>query len=580
MSSDDSLLPVRAINAFTFCPRLFWLEHVEGVFEENAHTLEGSSVHRRVDQPGGSMSPPEKTETEDVSKNTTVSPDESQEAETPWHTRSLWLSDDSLGVSGKIDLVEEGEAGFVMPVDTKKGRPTDDNELWPADRVQLTLQALLLRSQGYRVERVAVWYHSARKRVVQDLTPDMEQEARLAVEKARVCAGMKTAPPPLEDSPQCRGCSLHAVCLPDEINALLTLSQTHKVEENQVIRRIVPVSDDVLPLYVQENGTRVGLSQGCLTIQPRDPDGEKVKAQKVGLMQISELNLFGGVQITTQAVQSCLQAGVPIHFFSTGGWFYGRAVGMDNRQVHVRMAQFSAHQTPQAFSIARQLVADKISNCRVMLRRNADQIEGSDVEITVLKRMITQAEEADSVESLLGIEGDSARRYWSVFSSLLARDHEEFRMNGRNRRPPRDPSNALLSFGYALLVKDCTLALHGAGLDPFLGMYHTPHHGRPALALDLMEPFRPLIVDSVVLQMIRRGEVKPDDFIQTGQAVAFKSGARKALIRAYERRMDEQIAHPVFGYRISYRQILSVQARLLARAFLGEIPNIPAFRTR
>jgi CRISPR-associated protein Cas1 len=215
-----------------------------------------------------------------------------------------------------------------------------------------------------------------------------------------------------------------------------------------------------------------------------------------------------------------------------------------------------------------------------MLRRNADEIEGSDLEIAILKRLISQAEEAESADILLGIEGESARRYWSIFSSLLARDHEIFRMEGRNRRPPRDPSNAMLSFGYALLVKDCTTALHSAGLDPFLGMYHTAHHGRPALALDLMEPFRPLVVDSIVLQMIRRGEVQSDDFIFTGQAVAMKPHARKALLRAYERRMDELIAHPVFGYRISYRQTLSVQARLLARVLLGEIPQLPSFRTR
>lgn len=492
-SSEDTLLPVRSVNAFAFCPRLFWLEHVEGVFEDNAHTLEGSSVHRRVDQPGGSMQPPDSSkENPSATTETTDSTQESaSDSEAPWHTRSLWLSDENLGVSGKIDLVEETHVGTVMPVDTKKGRPTEDNSLWPADRIQLTLQALLLRSQGYQVERMAAWYHGARKRVVADLTPDMEQEALATVAQARSCAASSTPPPPLEDAPQCRGCSLHPVCLPDEMNALRHLSETHEIQDNRVIRRIIPANDDALPLYVQENGTRIGLSQGRLSIQPLDSGPEKTAPHKVGLMQLSELCLFGGVQITTQALQSCLSTGIPVHFFSSGGWYYGRAIGMDNRQVHIRIAQFSAFRSPVALSIAQQLISDKIANCRVMLRRNADDIEGSDLEIQLLKRLITQAEQAESVDTLLGFEGDAARRYWSIFGPMLARDHEEFRMNGRNRRPPRDPVNAMLSFGYALLVKDCTTALHTAGLDPFLGMYHTPHHGRPALSPDLMEPFRP-----------------------------------------------------------------------------------------
>jgi len=163
---------------------------------------------------------------------------------------------------------------------------------------------------------------------------------------------------------------------------------------------------------------------------------------------------------------------------------------------------------------------------------------------------------------------------------MVGRDEPAFLMGGRNRRPPEDPTNALLSFGYALLVKDCVLAISGCGLDPHLGVFHTPHHGRPALALDLMEPFRSIIIDSVVLQMIRRGEAKPDDFVRTGQAVAMKPRVRKKLISAYERRMDELVTHPVFGYRISYRRILAVQARLIARFFCAEIDDMPSFRTR
>ncbi len=159
-------------------------------------------------------------------------------------------------------------------------------------------------------------------------------------------------------------------------------------------------------------------------------------------------------------------------------------------------------------------------------------------------------------------------------------DRMLFQFDGRNRRPPKDPVNALLSLGYALLSKDLTIIVTGVGFDPYLGFYHQPRYGRPALALDLMEEFRPLIVDSVVLSAINTGAVRPDDFLRRGGAVSLTPAGRSKFIRAYERRMDEEITHPVFDYRISYRRTLEVQARLLARYLGGEISEYPPFATR
>ena len=155
-----------------------------------------------------------------------------------------------------------------------------------------------------------------------------------------------------------------------------------------------------------------------------------------------------------------------------------------------------------------------------------------------------------------------------------------FDFQDRNRRPPKDPLNALLSLTYAMLTREWTVALSAVGLDPMLGFYHKPRFGRPALALDLMEPFRPLIADSVVITVINNGEIKPSDFIQGRGSCALKPGGRKAVIAAFERRMGHEITHPVFGYRIGYRRLLVVQARLLARFLAGEIPDFPQILTR
>jgi CRISP-associated protein Cas1 len=155
-----------------------------------------------------------------------------------------------------------------------------------------------------------------------------------------------------------------------------------------------------------------------------------------------------------------------------------------------------------------------------------------------------------------------------------------FDFQSRNRRPPRDPVNALLSFLYAMLVKDMTVTLIGVGFDPYLGFYHQPRYGRPALALDLMEEFRPLVADSVAIGLINNGELRRTDFIERAGAVALSDNGRKRVIEAYERRLDTLITHPLFGYSISYRRVFEVQARLLARFVTGEIDNYPHFCTR
>ena len=155
-----------------------------------------------------------------------------------------------------------------------------------------------------------------------------------------------------------------------------------------------------------------------------------------------------------------------------------------------------------------------------------------------------------------------------------------FEFARRTRRPPTDPVNALLSFGYSLLTRTLLTALATVGLDPYMGLYHRPRHGRPALALDLMEPFRPIIADSCVLQVINNGEVRMDGFTTNGAAWALKPGGRKSLIAAYERRLDQETTHPVFGYRISMRRLIDVQARLLARYLQGELRVYPHYLPR
>ena len=234
-------------------------------------------------------------------------------------------------------------------------------------------------------------------------------------------------------------------------------------------------------------------------------------------------------------------------------------------------------------------MAGKIRNQRTLLQRN--HVEPPQAAIGQMKRAIEQAERAGSLEELLGVEGNAARIYFANFAGMVKTNDEpwsgehdqpllSFDFTTRNRRPPRDPVNALLSLAYSVLAKDLTIVCHAVGFDPFIGYYHQPRYGRAPLALDLMEPFRPLIADSAVLSAINTRMVQPEDFVKAGDAVSLTAAGRKAFFRAYEQRMDALVTHPLFGYRVSYRRMLEVQARLLGRLVTGELKTYPVFTTR
>lgn len=543
------------LNEFTYCARLFYLEWVNGEFVDNYYTVHGRSVHRRSDEPSGKL-PDAASLSEDYALR---------------RVRSVLVSSATEGLIAKIDVLEV-EGGKVEPVEFKRGQPAPVPErVWDPERVQLCAQALILRDEGYVCERGWVYFAKSRERVEVVFDETLVARTRELVSELRAVAVRERAPDPLVASPKCNGCSLVGICLPDEVNHL----------ENHVPERargmLVP-RDDALPLYVQGQGYRVGMSG--LRLQVKDRDG-KVSAE-ARLEHTSHVVIFGNVQVSAQALRELCAREIPVVYSSYGGWLQGRTEGVGHKNIGLRIMQFEmAANESKSLLIARTLVSTKILNCRTLLRRN--HASPSARLLSDLKELAATALEASGAEALLGIEGVAARVYFSAFDGMLKvrpRQDWRFELKGRNRRPPRDPVNALLSFAYSLLAKDCLLAIVGAGFDPYLGFYHRPRYGRPALALDLMEEFRPLVADSAVLTAINTGVVAPDDFIRSGHGVALTDAARRRFIECYERRLAEIIRHPIFGYRVSYRRVLAVQARLLARYVQGEVHAPPSFKTR
>lgn len=544
------LLPARMLNEFVYCPRLFYLEWVDHRWADNADTAQGRFVHRGVDRDGPPMPPPEAVE-------------EMQRA------RSVQLEDQRLGVVAVIDRVDHSD-GTVSPVDFKKGSPDPDGRAWPADEMQVFVQAAVLRSAGYLVREAIIYYVATNQRVAIPVPEDVEDRVLDTALAAREIAAQARPPLPLVDSPKCPRCSLVTLCLPDEVNRSLQRTELPP-------RRIVPRDPDHRPVYVTEQGAYVGVKGGRLVVRFKQAEIASVR-----LIDVAQLCVYGHVQISTEALTRLWAHGSPVLWFSYGGWLNGWAQGEPHRYVELRRRQIIVH-GQGGLGIAGAMLAGKIRNSRTLLRRNSRERVPHSV-MDTLKTMEQEVTTATTVGSMMGYEGTAARMYFSHFTSMLSDQDSDialsFSEGGRNRRPPRDPVNCLLSFVYGLLLKDLVAVCLGVGLDPFIGVLHAPRFGRPSLALDLAEEFRPLIADSVVLRVLNNGEVKRTDFISRSRGVALTQDGRRAVIAAYERRLEMTVRHPQFGYQISYRRVMDVQARVLAAVVIGELPAYRAMTTR
>ncbi len=587
-SPPDSLIPVRMLNEFTYCPRLGYLEFVQGEWAENIETMQGTFGHRHVDKPDRKKieSPVSNSRN---SKTKADTPDTSDEK---IHARSITLSSVQEGIVAKLDILEI-DGNRVTPVDYKRGHvPKIPAGAFDPERVQICAQGLILRENGYDCSEGVIYYISSNRRVTIPFDDELIAYTRRQISQFKTTAASGICPSPLEDSPKCPRCSLVGICLPDETNLFLHQLQDARSNDSKEsledeqdsgtqlrpavrdgLRKLLPAKHSALPLYVQNQGAIIGKSGERITIKLK---GEEIAS--VRLLDVSQVCVYGNVMFSAQAISELTSRGIPICHLSYGGWFHSLTSGLIHKNVELRIRQFAIAANPEAsLQVARQLIAGKIKNCRTLLRRHL--AEPKHLTLKQLAEYYRRARIAGSAETLLGLEGMAAKEYFAELFKLFP-NHPEFRVSDRNRRPPRDPVNAVLSFVYSLLTKEVTVTLQAVGFDPMLGIFHCPRYGRPSLALDLAEEFRPLIADSVTLTVFNNGEVGPDSFIQRAGAVTMTDAGRRSVIAAFERRLETEITHPIFGYKVCYRRILEVQARLLARHMLGELPNYPSFLTR
>ncbi len=554
---DPLLIPARMLNEFAYCPRLCYIEWVQGEFVDSSDTADGRFQHRRVDSDSGAV------------------PDGYEEVQETFHARSVSLTGPETGVACRIDLLE-GEGSKVTPVDYKRGSaPKVAEGAYEPERVQLCAQGLVLRENGFDCDEGVIYFAKSKERVTIPFDEALVRRTKELIEDLRGVTQQEGMPPPLEGSPKCVRCSLAGICLPDEVHLLREIEAEGK-EKAGAARKLVPTRDDQLPIYVVGQGETVRRRGDLLEFWSRDG-----KVGDARLREVAQLSLYGGVEITSPALAELLQRGVPVCHFSFGGWFYGISQGTVHKNVELRINQFDwAKSKDRSLEMARRFVSGKIRNCRTLVRRNDPDIKKSKEVLSALNRLAKEADEAENVESLLGIEGAAAQAYFSRFDGLLKSQAGVFSFENRNKRPPKDPANAVLSYLYGILVKDVFVTLLAVGFDPYLGFYHRPRYGKPALALDMMEEFRPLVADSTAITLFNNGELSEKDFVRRGVGVSMTPKGKRTVVSGYERRMSSEITHPIFGYKVSYRRVLEVQTRLLARVISGEIEEYPPFCTR
>lgn len=544
---------VHALHALAYCERLFYLEEVENVRVADERVYAGRRLHVELER---------------------------EEDEEEWLT--LNLESERWGLKGRIDCVRRRD-GQIVPYEHKRGRSARGADgrpaAWPSDRVQIIAYAALVEEQtGREVSEGRVRYHADNVLVHVPFDEAARAELERAIARARELQATVERPPVAENERLCVKCSLAPVCLPEEarLGAALTsddsklTSQESKLSGHAPLR-LFPADDDRRTLHVITQGARVGRKGDRLEVSAPDDEPQLHPVHEVG-----QVVLHGFAQITTQALRLCAEQEVGVHWVTGGGRYMGAWVsGVGSVQRRIR--QYRALTDPElCLKLARRLAEARVRGQLSFLLR-ASREAGRDVQevrdaIVGMRKILSPMSRATSIDSLRGYEGGAGAHYFSALPHLVMPEAGEvMRPDGRNRRPPRDRCNALLSYGYALLLKDVTNAILAVGLDPSLGFYHQPRSQAHPLALDLMELFRVPLVDlPVVASINRRQWDEREDFQIAGRQVWLSDAGRRKFIGIYERRKADRWKHPVIGHSLTYSRLLELESRLLEKEWMGE----------
>jgi CRISP-associated protein Cas1 len=515
-----------------FCPRRAWLE-AAGETTDTWQVAEGSAAHTATDDPATGR---------------------------PAVQRAIEVADDELGVVGRCDTLEVAPDGRLMIVEYKSTPVRRQPIVTEAMRTQLALQVGALRSTGRVVTGQVVFFVNHRVRVPVQLGDDDYLAARAAVAATRATIEGAEAPPPLEDDPRCMSCSHVGICLPEER------------AEASVGRRILVADPDTQVVHLATPGSHASVRSGRLRVYAR---GQELAS--VPLERIQGVVVHGNVDLSGGLIRELLWRSLTIVWCTGTGRVVGWAVPGAGPNGGERVRQHEASAAGR-LDLAREFVGAKITNQATLLRRNG---RAGDL-LPVLRSLGRRAASAKTATELLGLEGEAAAIYFARFVTMLSSrvTGAGITVGTRSGRPARDPVNAALNYAYALLLADVMRAVAACGLDPHAGFLHTSTRNKPALALDLCEEFRAPVADSTVVGAFNNGELGLRDFSDVLGSTRLREPGRRALISAYERRVQTEFRHPVFGYRATWRRTMEIQARMILGVIDGTQARYVGIRTR
>ncbi|EQA45851.1 CRISPR-associated protein Cas4 / CRISPR-associated protein Cas1 multi-domain protein [Leptospira broomii serovar Hurstbridge str. 5399] len=529
------------IHSLLYCERLFYLEEVEGVLIADDRVYAGRTLHEELEP------------TEDTSGR----------------IETFHYTSEKLEISGKVDRIQKRDGDWI-PYEHKRGRArigANGPEAWESDKCQVTVYALLLEeATGRTIQESKIRYHGSKDLVRIEIDEELRLKAVKAINRAKELSTSTERPPVTENENLCKNCSLAPVCLPEETR-VVTETEYEPV-------RLFPEKRDRATIHVFGHDSRIKKSANVLLVENVAEKGEKPKLEKIPIQEIESVNIHGNCQISSQTIKFLAAEEIPIHWFSGGGNYIG-GININPSGVQRRIRQFKAlTEETIRLNLTKKLVSAKCeSQLRYLLRatRGKDETRNeTEGYIGTIRNGLKNIELARSASQLLGIEGSSARAYFSGLPTLIKSSESFLIPNGRSKRPPKDPFNAALSFFYSLLYKSVRQAIISVGLDPSFGFYHTPRSSAEPLVLDLMELFRVSICDMTLIGSINRKSWNEEDFEITKYKVWLSEPGRKKATQLYELRLDDSWKHPVVNYSLSYYRMIELETRLLEKEWSGE----------
>lgn len=557
-------LSVHSLHALAYCERLFFLEEVERVRLADERVYAGRTLHVEI----------ERDETDEVF--------------------NLSFESETYGLIGKVDCIRKRD-GQVIPYEHKRGksaRSIDGKpETWASDRLQIIAYCLLVEENlGREILEGRVRYHADNVTVRVSIDEQARADFAAHLERAKELQTGIERPPVAENERLCVKCSLAPICLPEEARLAASLERQKEKGKRQnedadlqseipnpqsQILQLFPAIDDRQILHILTNGAKVGRKGDRLEVWSPETEEKQV----FPVQEIGQVVIHGFAQISTQALRLCAERNLGVHWVGYGGRYMG-AWTSGQGSVQRRIRQYKALTDADfCLALAKRLVEAKVKiQLGFLLRASREtgrEIEDVQTSISNIRKLLSPLNRAESIDSLRGFEGMVGANYFKTLPHLVSDEAgEAMKPDGRNRRPPKDRCNALLSYGYALLLKDITNAILVVGLDPSLGFYHTPRSQAHPLALDLMEIFRVTLVDLPVVGSINRRQWDEDlDFQIAGKQVWLSDSGRKKFIQIYERRKADQWKHPVIGYSLSYSRHLELEVRLLEKEWTDKLSS-------